>query len=140
MWALLAGVREQVARHLAWVDDDLRQSAVMVASELVENAVKYGGRPASLKVVVDDHTVCVEVRSQVSSESAARETVARVEAIRAAPDRHALYLERMRALLGAPPGGSMQLGLLRICGEGEFDLACHLEQNQLHLIATRELS
>ena len=144
VWDLLRVVRERVETHLLGVDRVLREATVMAASELVENAIKYG-RPvpacpnATLEVESDGRVMTLRISSGVRSEEAARDTVDRVSTIAKAPDKMALYLERMKTLLHGALPGSTQLGLFRICGEGEFDLSCRFNQDVLHLTATREL-
>lgn len=145
LWDLLGDLRQQIYSHLKEVDDDAREAAVMAASELIENAIKYGrsakdALPASLILECTD-VIKLTITSSIRSAEAARQTLDRIEAINRAPDRLALYESRMEELMAKPfKGSSSQLGLLRIAGEGNFEL--HAEMvgaDMLRITATRSL-
>ncbi|MBL8955486.1 MAG: ATP-binding protein [Myxococcaceae bacterium] len=144
LWDLLPKVREEVSRHLSGLPDDVRDDAVMAVSELVENAIKYArpgpsGDAAALSIECSPKALRLTVSSMVRSPEAARSTVERVRVIQQAPSRFALYLNRLHQLAEAPTA-SAQLGLFRIASEGEFELDCLLQDDTLHITATRELS
>ena len=144
LWDLVRDVRASVGDTLKDADPELRDAAVMTASELVENAIKYGrsvaGREtATLEVTRRARQLEIHISSGVSDPESARATVKRIQDIGAAPDKHALYISRLRELMKSPTGSS-QLGLYRICGEGGFNLDARVEGNVLHVVATRELS
>jgi hypothetical protein len=144
LWDLVRDVRATVATDLKADDPDLRDAAVMAASELVENAIKYGhsvrGQEAALlELEKAGGKLVIRIRSGVRDRVLADATLKRIDDIRKAPDKHALYIGRMHELAKSPNSGS-QLGLYRICSEGGFDLAATIQGDVLQITATRELS
>src|SRR5688572_10647211 len=76
-WSELSKIREHVALALSGLRQSLRDAAVMVVSELVENAIKYGesipGAPGiEVSVVRDKARLSVTVVSGTTDEEAAR--------------------------------------------------------------------
>lgn len=146
-WEGLRELRAQVGVHLADADDDLRDATVMAASELAENALKYGhpvpGAEASrLRIELRGDLLVLTCTSGVLDPSVAHSTLDRIAVIQASPDKYGLYVARMREMLSQerPAGASTQLGLYRICGEGDFELHGELDGNVFHIHATRSLS
>ena len=148
LWDLLRDVRARIGTHLQDADPDLRDATMMAASELVENAIKYGksgpDAPESwMRLQERDGKLELKVSSGTRSTEAARSTIDRIETIKKAPDKTALYVNRLKELASQPrlAGSSTQLGLYRVVGEGEFELDCSIdEDNVLHVRATRGLS
>ena len=144
LWDLVRDVRASVGERLKDDDPELRDAAVMTASELVENAIKYGqsvtGREtATLEMSRDDKALTIRISSGVRDQKVAEKTLDRIRAIRAAPDKQALYIARLRELMASPAPQS-QLGLYRICSEGAFELDAVVEGDVLHITATRGVS
>ncbi len=147
LWDLLRDVRARVGDHLRLADPDVRDAAMMVASELVENAIKYGRTGTDApepRIRIEERAGKLElcVSSGIRSVEAARSTIDRIETIQKAPDKMALYVSRLREISEHPRQAATptQLGLYRVCAEGEFDLTCRLEDNVLHVSATRGLA
>jgi len=141
MWSEVQDVRDKVESLLSDLSPDAREATVMTASELVENAIKYGEPvPAAPHATVslhrDGNIVRVVVRNGAASEAAARELLAHIERLTAAEDRMALYLDRLRELMTSP-GGSSRLGIYRIGCEGGFDLAGDYTDRVMTVTATR---
>lgn len=145
LWDLLGDIRLQVAAHLEAADPEAREAAVMAASELIENVIKYGraatdAPPALLELECTD-VIRLSITSSIRSPQAAQEAIDRIEVIRRAPDRLALYETRMTELMALPfNGGSSHLGLLRVAGEGKFELEGRLVGEMLQIVATRRLT
>jgi hypothetical protein len=144
LWDLVRDVRSSVANTLHDADPDLREAAVMAASELVENAIKYGQtvaghKEATLEVHCEPSRLVIHIRSGVRSPDAAESMLGRLRAIREAKDKNALYIARLRDLMRQPQGAS-QLGLYRIAAEGGFELDGRIDGDVLHITATRALA
>lgn len=143
-WHWIEKVRDAVNEVLRDHPAELRQSAVMVASELAENLVKYGhaidgedsGRVA---IEVQNGFVSVTSENGTTAEEA-KKVDALVRAMAAADDVQALYLERLTRMAETPGDSASELGLLRIAFEGQFTLACDYTPPRLRLVATRGLS
>lgn len=141
VWQYVRDVRRGFGEALADQPAELRAAAVMVASELVENAIKYGesvpGAPsASIELFVSADQIRIEVTNGLRSAEVARELDAHLKRIAAATDRAALYVERLHELLDSPER-SGKLGLHRIGLEAGFDLSCTYEEQKLTIVATR---
>ena len=114
---------------------------MMTASELVENAVKYGedvpaARCISFALTVDDETIRIEVSNGSTDKDGVRNLQSRVNEIARTPDKAALYVARLEKLL-IEPAENGNLGLYRIAFEGQFDLACRYVDEVVTVTATR---
>jgi anti-sigma regulatory factor (Ser/Thr protein kinase) len=142
-WSEISKIREHVALALSGLRQSLRDAAVMVVSELVENAIKYGesipGAPGiEVSVVREHHRLSVSVVSGTKDEEAARRLRGYTDALAASQDKLELYLARVQSLADAPETHS-RLGLYRIGVEGAFDLRCSHENGVLRMTATRSV-
>lgn len=140
-WHWIERVRETVAGVLDGQPDDLRDAAVMVASELAENLVKYGhstdgedsGRVA---IEVSDGFVTITSENGTSREQAEK-VLTLVRSIEGSPDVQSLYVSRLMSMAAAPGDGASELGLLRIAFEGGFDITASYQAPRLRLVARR---
>jgi hypothetical protein len=142
-WSEIGRIRKHVALALSELRESIRDAAVMVVSELVENAIKYGesvpSAPGIEVSVVRGHTwVSVTVASGTRDEEAAGRLRGYTEALAASHDKLELYLARVQSLANSPEPHS-RLGLYRIGVEGAFDLRCSQENGVLRMTATRSL-
>lgn len=142
-WHHIRDARALALEALANASPDLQHATGMTVSELLENAMKYGESVpgmagASYTFTVSDDAVRIEVKNGVGSEESLTELRARIDAMAAAEDKEALYVERLQQILENPSAGG-QLGLFRIACEGGFDLAYHYEAPIVTVIATRTL-
>lgn len=143
LWERIRSVRERVAEACAELPVDVRAAAVMVTSELVENAVKYGVAVPGLDEIVVRFRIgaghiTVEVANGVATRAAYERVAAHIERIRQAPSCAELYIARLQDLM-CSPGASGGLGLYRMGFEGEFDLYCECDGQVLTVCATRKL-
>src|SRR5262245_9969403 len=141
MWSEVQKVRERVQALLAHLPEDVRAATVMTASELIENAIKYGESvPAAPEatVLLNHEGGCIEivVRNGVAAEETVRELKARVERVAAAEDRSALYAERLRQLMTSGGSDGSKLGIYRIGCEGGFTLRCDFTDRVVTMTAT----
>ena len=142
MWPNVREIRQRVGAALKDCPAQLRSAAVMTASELVENAIKYGESvPAARTVTFSLEATSGEVRIRVANGSTNAHGVAelgrRVEEVRGAADKQALYLARLEQLL-AEADESGKLGIYRIGFEGGFDLECDYSNEVVTMTATRK--
>jgi hypothetical protein len=135
---------------LADIDPTIREVAVMVASELVENALKHGrGSDVNPIEALDaQENICfaltwshdeIEIEaSNLATDAAADVLRQNVQRINDSPNPEELYMERLHALLEdrTKRGG---LGLYRIAFEGEFKLAFRQEGRRVTITAKRRL-
>jgi hypothetical protein len=140
-WQHIRAIRKSVGDALAEADPGFRTAAAMVASELVENAVKYGEAvPAApgihFALLEAGGQLRIEVSNGCTDGDGVHELQARVKEIARAPDKAALYMARLEALL-ARPDESGKLGLYRIAFEGKFDLQWSYRNAVVTMTATR---
>jgi hypothetical protein len=130
-----------VGDALEGYDSQLRHAATMTASELVENAVKYGEDVAAAPNIVfsfcfDGDQMQIVVSNGGTDLNGKRKLQDRVQQIADAPDKGALYMARLEELL-ADQTESGELGLYRVAFEGGFELRVTCTDDVVSVIATR---
>ncbi len=128
--------------HAVFGDPELSESVGIVASELLENAIKYGEwshgpqRFLLLSARGMGTDVVVDVASPVRAGSP---HLANVEAtigwIQKFPTAREAYVARMRMIAEQPDGGS-RMGLVRIAYEGPCEIVATYDAGMLHVHAT----
>lgn len=142
-WDQIRKIRKSVGDALKDFDPSLCAAAMMVTSELIENAVKYGEEvPASahiqLSMTMGEDQLIIRVTNGCADGSGVKQLERRIREIADAPDKAALYMARLEQLL-AEPTESGKLGLYRIAFEGEFDLKLSYRDNVVTITAARSL-
>ncbi len=142
VWNHIRGVRDDVGTLLADYSAELRSAAAMVASELLENAFKYGEHVpraplVSFSMSVRNSVLHIETVSGSTDPGNLAQLELVLRRIAAADDKIALYLDRLRETLSETTDRSPGLGLYRIAAEGEFSLSCHQEDGVLTVLARR---
>jgi anti-sigma regulatory factor (Ser/Thr protein kinase) len=142
MWPNVREIRQRVGIALEECPAQLRSAAIMTASELVENAIKYGERVAAAKTVTfvleaTSDLLLVRVVNGSTNAAGVAELQRRVQELRGAADKQALYLARLEQLL-ADAGESGKLGIYRIGFEGGFDLELEYTNDVVTVTATRK--
>jgi hypothetical protein len=143
-WGFIGRVRATVAEVLLCYSPDIRDAAVMVASELAENVIKYGEAldgddGGYVSIVPGEDSITIKTVNGVSSPARAAAVMDRIAAIQASDDVGALYASRMQQMLLNPSDVESQVGLLRIAYEGNFRLSCSYEARVLVIAAERKL-
>jgi hypothetical protein len=140
-WDHIRKIRKSVGEALKNSDPSLRAAAMMVTSELVENAVKYGEEVAAaphitVALTVRKNQLVISVTNGSADLSGIKELQRRIEEIVHAPDKSTLYMARLEELL-AEPTETGKLGLYRIAFEGQFDLHFEYIDQVVSITATR---
>jgi hypothetical protein len=143
-WSWVESVREIVKRELVEYDEELREAAVMVASELAENAVKHGeptgqSQSGNIRLEVEGDRLRISSTNGARNEESVRCLGQQLERIAAAEDPMDLYLERLQELLSHPDQIGTRVGIYRIACEGKFKLSHSYQQGVLTIIAERAL-
>jgi hypothetical protein len=131
-WQWVETIRQAVVQELAGYDQELRDAAEMVASELAENVVRYG-RPVDgdssglLVLTVDDGVVRISSRNGVTP-AQAKPLLEIIEGIKAG-NAEELALTRLRNMIDSPEQEGSQLGLLRIAYEGQFSIDAEVAED-----------
>jgi len=142
MWPNVREIRQRVGDALEDCPAPLRSAAMMTASELVENAIKYGesvpaARSVTFVLEATPTMLCIRVVNGSTNSLGVAELSRRVRELRSAEDRQALYLSRLEQLL-ADADDSGKLGIYRIGFEGGFDLDLNYMNDVVSVTATRK--
>jgi hypothetical protein len=140
-WDHIRQIRAKVGEALKDADPSLRSAAIMVASELVENAVKYGeevpdARQITVSLEMGPAAIVIAVSNGSADPKAIEALKRRVDEITSAPDKSVLYLARLEELM-AESTETGELGLYRIAFEGEFDIQLRYLNQVVTMTATR---
>jgi hypothetical protein len=143
VWPTIRQIRKTVGEALQDAAPGVRTGAMMTASELTENAIKYGESVGTQPAIYFRFEVFAEqIRIQVANGSTSVADVQRlldcIEKISTATDKEALYLERVHQLLENQQE-SGRLGLYRIALEGRFELYASYDSGVVTVVATRNL-
>ena len=125
-WSCVREIRTEVTQALGDYSSGLRYAAMMTASELLENAVKYGeavrNAPAiQFAMTANSKHIEIAVSNGTTKVERVLELKRHVHEITSAQDRSAMYFGRLRELV-TQPNQSSKLGIYRVVFEGEFDL------------------
>jgi hypothetical protein len=141
MWPNVRKIRQQVGSALEACRQELRSAAMMTASELVENAIKYGENvPAaptvSFSLEASAEQLIIRVINGSTNVAGVGELERRVNELARATNKQTLYLARLEQLL-AHQDESGKLGIYRIGFEGGFELALDYRNDVVTVTATR---
>ncbi len=126
-------------------DQEIIDAVVMCASELIENAVKYGvekpdGSSIDFSLKIVHKILTIEVENGYYDVKDLNNVIEHIDKIRSSEDPSALYIERLEELLESTNPDVSQLGLYRIVYEGGFSLNYKCEDRVFTIIADREIS
>lgn len=142
-WEWVDTVRQRVESGLSDQDEELRCVALLAASELAENIVKYGepctAECAGIEVDLDARMLRIRSVNCVGNPADARAVIAIVDGIAAAPDPEELYLQQIEEAMRDQRSGS-RLGFYRLAAEGRLRLSHQYEGECLTIIAERTIS
>jgi hypothetical protein len=143
-WSWVESVRQVVKEKLADYDDELRDAAVMVASELAENVVKHGDPIAAMQagliqLQIADGKLFIRSSNGVRDDARVKRLGQLMVRLAEADDPLALYLDRLRELLAHPEQMETQAGIYRIVCEGRFALSQVFHEGVLTISAERSL-
>ena len=141
-WHTVRELRKRVAEALVDCSAELKAAAVMTASELAENAIKYGESIESASEIQfslysDNGEICIECVNGCTNTAGVTELIERVREIASSADASVLYIQRLEQLM-ANPTDSAKLGLYRVALEGGFGLECTYENNVVTVKARRK--
>ncbi len=142
-WNVISEIRKKTADLLKNYGQSLLDATMMVASELMENAVKYGQAVPNESMIEFqlsvNNTIIIKVTNGVITEKHIETAMMHIDRIKNSDDPGLLYTERLKELLENPKQGVSQLGLYRIAYEGEFKLDYSFKDNLLTIIAQRSI-
>jgi hypothetical protein len=143
-WSILKDIQDRTGSCLnrSGASRDVAEATVMCASELLENAIKYGSSDSgtnniSFDLGIHDGMIRIRVSNGIRDEQDVRNVKSHIGKIKSSPDPGTLYTERLRELMENQKPGISQLGLYRIAYEGEFALDFAYRDNILMIQAER---
>ena len=144
LWDIVHSIRDKVEALLSDHPDEIRSACTMVASELIENAVKYGspikeGSGIRFEFTADERHIRITASNKIHSQKDYKQVTRFLNRIADSDNPEALYLERLHTLLDESIHGKSQLGLFRIAYEGKFTLSYAYTQDILTIIAVRNI-
>lgn len=146
-WSIISNIRKKISElmELKKINDQgLLDATAMVASELMENAVKYGEGTTDeamieFEITVESHKINISVSNYVNSGSNIDALIENIEKIKKCDNPAELYINRLNELLENPKHGESRLGLYRIAYEGEYGLDYTFSNNLLKVTAQRSV-
>jgi hypothetical protein len=143
-WDIVHKIEENAGKHFQGLDINIKEATMMVITELIENAVKYGAaipgqEGVEFKFTIEKNKITTSISNGIISEKDVIPVKNHIDKIKASDSPMELYINRLKELLNNPIEGVSQLGLYRIAYEGQFKLDYKIENNILTIIATREI-
>ena len=125
-------------------EQSIIESSEIAASELIENAIKYGiateDAPAvEFKFKCNSKHIEICVTNGIESIGSINELILCMEKIKTSTNKQELYIQRLQAILEQPNPSGSKLGLYRILSETEFDLSYKIEGQKLIVWAIRNI-
>jgi hypothetical protein len=146
VWSRMRSIIDEIEKTLKEKNIAIADSAVTVASELMENAVKYGeannkeqNDEIDFDMDIQDKKIRITVSNYAVNEENINNVVKHIDEISKSNDPAELYTRRLQELMEQTVKSNTQLGLYRIAYEGEFSLSYSLANNRLTIIAERKL-
>ena len=146
LWETINEIREKIASddRIKKHGSDLLNAAMMVASELLENAVKYGFHNPDMQAVefnldITDTGIRIEVSNAIGPNHDLGKFKKIITDIMNSDNPGELYFKRVMEIVENPKGTGSCLGLYRIAYEGEFSLNYESSSQTLKIIATRKM-
>lgn len=153
-WSNIETAREQTKEFLASLDfnDDIKDAVIMIISELLENAIKYGKftekhSGIETSVTASDRSITIEVRSPVGDEDDMhfRRLDRIVQWVRGYQNPLEAYIEKIKEIALQPVSDSQSgLGIVRIAYEGQAVIDFYVNDDNIisisavyHLARTR---
>jgi hypothetical protein len=144
MWSVISEVQERIRIAMEGMKKSNIEFTSMVASELLENAIKYGVSNENLRQVgldfeLENNYIIIKVKNAVIQSERLDAFKEMMQKIITSQDKKKLYLERLKEIMDNPLQNGSRLGLYRIVSEGEFNLNFKLENDVLEMIAEKKL-
>jgi hypothetical protein len=141
VWGTIRSIRAEIKARLDGHAEGIRNAAGMVASELLENAMKYGETAPTASTIKFEFSVTSEllrlaVTNGIGSSTDLERLTSRIAEVNSAEDKAKPYMRRLEQLLEQPAERS-GLGIYRIGFEGKFGLKCSARDGAVTVVATR---
>jgi len=141
-WELIEKIEENTTELFKIQDPDLKHATLMVVSELLENAVKYGKSNSQIssiqfRFIADDKKITITVSNGVVADKHANDLIEHINQVNSSNNPEELYTNRLKELLENRRTDESKLGIYRISYEGAFHLSYEYKENILTIRAER---
>ncbi len=145
LWDGIKQIRNTIDEVLDRYPDEVRNASKMTASELMENAVKYGtsvdqDTGISFELTATDRLVTITVTNRLLNTQDGEDAIQHLDIIKASENPETLYLRRLQALMNDMSLQKTQLGLYRIAYEGQFRLSYTCDRHLISITAVRSIA
>lgn len=118
---------EKIKIALVDYSEKVNYSTDVVASELLENALKYGVVNTDIEkihfeMLYDEKEIIIKVSNGFFDDSFLLDFHRIFEKIKNTPDRESLYIERLQEVLDNPSTKQSQLGFYKILYETDYNI------------------
>ena len=143
LWEQIRDIRINMRELLSSYSDHLQNGAAVAASELMENAIKYGmstpDMPEALvEVQIADNILSIRVSNGLRNPTALERLKSHIDRLQS-DDPVQLFVEQLNNL-GQTQNESTGLGIYRAAAEGGFSLQLLHKDSVVTVIAKRSLS
>ena len=147
VYEVIRDIRLQIRRLLREFPIEIIDSAEIVGSELLENAVKYGKSLPNFPEVVfsldsSETYISITVSNGTFEDDHIQKFILLVNKIiklQKSKERQTLYIDRLKEILENPDDPHSRLGLCRIMYETNYMIEYKLEKGILQTTATSEI-
>ncbi len=144
VWSEIDNARKQLSEFLIGnnVDLNLQHTVIMVSSELLENAIKYGETetafPISLEIDIGINNIIIEVKDKINALQKKNLSTLdhHIQWIKGFQSPFEAFIEKLKTV-SAKDLDDMEsgLGLVRIAYEGQGDIDFYLDENDVVCIS-----
>lgn len=129
---------------MAKLNEEQKSSVLMAGNELLENAVKFHmEKKLSANVLLQvnfSETVEIRVTNQFENHEEIAGLLRNIDEINSGGDPRLQYMYRLKDIMERRVPGESRLGLLRIAGEGNFDIQYEIMDNKLTVRASKYIN
>ena len=139
-WQVIENIRKKIKERLGETVKEMVDPTVIVASELCENAIKYGASVPKMERLefllhIVKNRIKIQVKNGIASQKDFENVKNFIDSIHASDNPGELYINRLKELMAKPHSGESQLGLFRIIYETGFKLRYSYQDKVLTIIA-----
>lgn len=139
VWDIFEKLHSSIENNLP-DDKELIAATKMVATELVENAIKYGEGDRITFGLSTNGSIQISVTNQANNRNHIQKLVSTISEINNSTNLLELFQSRVMVLLnGGGKYGESQLGLYRVAYEGRFTLSQYYSDGRITVMASREV-
>ncbi len=145
-WNIINTVQEKAVNYMNSMGftKEVTEATMMCATELVENAIKYGAENKDSNSIdfdlsAENGRITVVIANGIKSERDLDNVISHIDRIRNTKDPADLYTDRLVELMNNPKPDASRLGLYRIAYEGAFSLTYRFAENILTITAVRDI-